>query len=95
MLQAALSDFNAFIAEALPEPGLLPGLPRTTVVRVLLKVPEAFRCLLEDAPLPLLQGGDERGCGRGFMAGRLVEDGWSAGDANVANVPLGGISTQI
>lgn len=47
MLQAALSDFNAFIAEALPEPGLLPGLPRTTVVRVLLKVPEAFRCLLE------------------------------------------------
>lgn len=30
MLQAALSDFNAFITEALPEPGVLPGLPRTT-----------------------------------------------------------------
>lgn len=95
MLQAALSDFNAFIAEALPEPGLLPGLPRTSVVRVLLKVPEAFRCLLES-----LQAGRRllcrsSGCGRGFMAGLLVKDGWSAGDANVANVPLGRISTQI
>lgn len=29
MLQAALSDFNAFMAEALPAAGLLPALTRS------------------------------------------------------------------
>lgn len=102
MLQAVLSDCNAFITEALPEPRVLPVLLRTTVPNHQQQLGPAARLLFSSLSV---RRGDVCGrrffrtemkrCGRGLVCSGVPADkGWiSAADANAANVPLGHIAT--